>query len=244
MTFIRIGTDVTAVAQSQPFIRRAKERGLFVMANLMKSYAVPACGFAAAAQAAAAYGAEVVYLVDSAGCMFPEQVAEYVDALRESSGVALGFHGHDNLRLALGNSLRMVEHGATFIDGSLQGLGRSAGNAVTEVLVAALEKRGYATGIDLLRTLQIGDTWIRPLVPGPGMRTLDVIAGYAGFHSGFQSQVLRVAETHQIDAARLIIELCRVTQLDADEEVLHRLAHQIRHADVIARPAEASTLAT
>jgi 4-hydroxy-2-oxovalerate aldolase len=228
--FIRLGTDVSDVAKMQPFVRLAKQRGLLVCANLMKSYAVGADNFARAVRQCESYGADVVYLVDSAGCMFPEEVSRYVLAVRDVSSVSLGFHGHDNLRMAVYNSLRMLDMGAVVIDGSLQGLGRSAGNAMTEVLIAALHRRGQAREIDLFRTFEVGDNCVRPILTECGIVPLDVVAGFAGFHSSFLPKVQRVAARHRVEPARLIIELCKVTRTDADEDLLERLAGDLHLA--------------
>lgn len=226
--FIRIGTDVTKVTDSRAYVQLAKRRGMLVTANLMKSYAVSPARFAEAARESESYGADIVYLVDSAGCMSPEEVISYFDALREVSDIAVGFHGHNNLGMAIYNSLRMVDAGAMLVDASLQGLGRSAGNAVTEILIAALQKRGYPTSIDLLQTLYVGYTHVRPLLRSRGVLPLDVVTGYAGFHSSFLPKVLQAAERHRVEPARLIIELCKVDQVEVEEEVLQRIASRMR----------------
>lgn len=237
MHFLRVGTDVTGVAASRPYLERAKQRGLFATANLMKSYAVPPARFGEAAAQSADYGADVVYLVDSAGSMFPEDVVAYLDALRERTPVRFGFHGHDNLGVAVYNSLFSADHGASFVDGSLQGLGRSAGNAATELLAAALDKRGYETGVDVLRLLQVGHACNNPLLARPAYAPLDVVSGYAGFHSNFLPKVLAAAEEYAVDPARLIIELCEIDRFNVSDEDLRRVATNMRDAVEVAAPA-------
>jgi 4-hydroxy 2-oxovalerate aldolase/long-chain acyl-CoA synthetase len=228
MGFIRVGIDVTAVVETRRYIERARERGLFTTANLMKSYAVPPAQFAEAAALAESFGADVVYLVDSAGCMFPEDVATYLDALRERSEVRFGFHGHDNLGMAVYNSLFSADHGASFVDASLQGLGRRPGNAATELLAASLDKRGYETGIDVLRLLQVGHETTRPLLGAAGIEPMDVVSGYAGFHSNFLPKVLGAAEEYGVDPARLIIELCEIDRCSVRDDDLQRVASRLR----------------
>jgi 4-hydroxy 2-oxovalerate aldolase len=237
MDFIRVGIDVTRVGETQPFIERAKQRGLFTTANLMKTYAVPPAGFGEAAARAEGYGADVVYMMDSAGSMFPEEVGAYLDALKERTGVAFGFHGHDNLGVAVYNSLFAADQGAAFVDASLQGLGRSAGNAATELLAAALDKRGYETGIDVLRLLQVGDETTRPLLGPAGLEPLDVVSGYAGFHSNFLPKVMGAAEEYGVDPARLIIELCEIDRCGVADEDLRRVAGGLRDAADTPAPA-------
>jgi 4-hydroxy-2-oxovalerate aldolase len=228
MDFIRVGTDVTTVAEIRRYVERAKQRGLLTTANLMKSYAVPAERFAEAGALAESFGADVVYLVDSAGCMFPEDVRAYLGALRERSQVPFGFHGHDNLGMAVYNSVFSADQGASFVDGSLQGLGRRPGNAATELLVASLEKRGYDTGIDMLRLLRSGEESTRPLLGPAGIVALDVVSGYAGFHSSFLPKVLVAAEEYAVDPALLIIELCEIDRCDVRDEDLRCVASRVR----------------
>jgi 4-hydroxy 2-oxovalerate aldolase len=230
MDFIRVGIDVTRVAETRPYIQRAREQGLFTTVNLMKSYAVPPAQFAEAAVQAEGYGAEVVYLVDSAGCMFPEDVGAYVDAQRQRSQVRFGFHGHDNLGMAVYNSLFAADQGAGFVDASLQGLGRRPGNAATELLAASLDKRGYQTGIDVLRLLKVGDQTTRHLLGPAGLEPLDVVSGYAGFHSNFLPKVLGAAEEYGVDPARLMIELCEIDRCNVRDEDLQRIASGLREA--------------
>ncbi len=230
LDFIRIGTDVTRVAESQSYVARARQRGLFTTANLMKSYAVPPARFAEAAAQSEDFGADVVYLVDSAGSMFPEDVMAYVEALRQRSQIRFGFHGHDNLGLAVYNSLFAADHGASFVDASLQGLGRSAGNAAIEVLVAALDKRGYDTGIDVLRLLTTAGDCSCPLLGRPMVTPLDVVSGYAGFHTSFLPKVLAAADRYALDPAQLILQLCDIDRLSATDEAIQRAANRLRDA--------------
>ena len=230
LDFIRIGTDVTRVAESRRYVERAKRRGLFTTANLMKSYAVPPKRFAEAAAQSEDFGVDVVYLVDSAGSMFPEEVMDYVDALRQRSQIHFGFHGHDNLGLAVYNSLFAADHGASFVDASLQGLGRSSGNAATELLVAALDKRGYETGIDVLRLLKAAGECSCPLLGQPTFTPLDVVSGYAGFHTNFLPKVLVAADEYGLDPARLIIELCDIDRLSVTDEAMERVVTRLRDA--------------
>lgn len=235
MGFIRIGTDVTKVPESESFIDLAKRRGMLVMTNFMKSYALPPREFAREVKRSEGFGADVVYIVDSAGSMLPGEVVEYFHAVREVSDIPVGFHGHNNLGLAVGNTLRMADEGAVFVDSSLQGLGRSAGNAMTEALVAALLRQGYHTGVDLLSTLRLGYRLVTPLLRNAGILPLDLVAGYAGFHSSFLPRLLDAATRHQADPARLMIEVCGVDRVQLREDVLEEIARRL--CDGPGRPA-------
>ena len=227
MGFVRIGTNVDAIETAEPFIRKAKKFGMLVAANFMKSYALSPKEFACKVQQAENYGADIVYFVDSAGGMLPHTIDDYIEAIRKKTKVDLGFHGHNNLGLALANTLRAAELGVRYIDASLQGLGRSSGNACTEILVAALEKSGVRTGIHFLKLLKIGQQYIQPLIDKRGEAALDIVAGYAEFHSSYMPKILKCAARFQVDPEILIIEACKMSKVDVDEERLNSVAQKI-----------------
>jgi len=227
MSFVRIGTDVTETAQAEPYIALAKELGFIVSYNAMKSYAVTPAEFGKVVAQVHSWGADIACLVDSAGSMDPDSVAAYLRAAKTESPSALGYHGHDNLSLAMANTLRAIEEGAVLVDSSLQGMGRSAGNTVTEVLVAILQRRGFLSHIDLKAAMDVGQGLIQPLLGKRGIDPMAVTSGLAKFHSSFTDKVQRYARKHQIDVRDLIVRLCQEDQVSAPDELLERLSHEL-----------------
>lgn len=98
--------------------------------------------------------ARAVYVVDSYGNLTPGQTRNLIVRYAGLSGKEVGFHGHNNLQLALANSLAAVDAGATFLDASLAGMGRGAGNTPLELLLPQLgTPLGQLTGLfSLLET--------------------------------------------------------------------------------------------
>jgi len=227
MSFLRIGTNVTETAQAEPYIVLAKELGLIVSYNAMKSYAVSPAEFGAVVAQVHKWGADIACLVDSAGSMDPDSVAAYLRAAKAESPSPLGYHGHDNLSLAMANTLRAIEEGAVLVDSSLQGMGRSAGNTVTEVLVAILQRRGALGHIDLKAAMDVGQGLIQPLLGKRGVDPMAVTGGLAKFHSSFTGKVQRYARKHDIDVRDLIVRLCQEDQVSAPDELLERLSHEL-----------------
>lgn len=228
MAFIRIGSNVTEVPRSEEYIKKSKDQGMFVAANIMKSYALPPHEFAEKVKLSEKYGADMVYIVDSAGGMFPENIKSYYDAIRKVSEIPVGFHAHDNLGLAVSNSIEAVKMGIEFVDSSLQGLGRSAGNAATEILTIALLKRGHNLGLDFLKLLEVGQKYIQPLLTAKGKVPLDIIAGYAEFHSSYMHHIHKYSSKYGISPELLIIEMCKVDKVNIDENILERLAQKLK----------------
>ena len=227
MSFVRIGTNVTETSQAEPYIALAKELGFIVSYNAMKSYAVTPAEFGKLVAKVHSWGADTACLVDSAGSMDPDSVAAYFRAAKAEGPSPLGFHGHDNLSLAMANTLRAIEEGAVLVDSSLQGMGRSAGNTVTEVLVAILQRRGFFSHIDLNAAMDVGQGLIQPLLGKRGIDPMAVTSGLAKFHSSFTDKVQRYARKHQIDVRDLIVRLCQEDQISAPDDLLERLSHEL-----------------
>ena len=224
MGFIRVGTNVTSVEESEPFIARAKRHGMEVHANLMKSYTLEPEAFAQRARLSREFGSDLVCVVDSAGGMIPGDVEQYFRAVRAVSDVPLGFHGHNNLQLAVANSMRAVELGAAVVDTSLRGFGRSAGNTPTEVFLAAMERAGRPLGFDLLRVIDMGERLIKPLMAGHGYDSMDVVVGFAQFHSSFTPLVRECAAKYGVDQRRLIMAVCARDKVNPSRELVEEIA--------------------
>lgn len=229
MRFIRIGTNVTEIEKAEPYIEKAKKLGLMVSSNLMKSYVVSKDEFVKLAKMAESFGADVISVVDSAGGMFPADVREYILCLKDATDREIGFHGHNNLQMALANTLEAINAGASVVDASLQGMGRSAGNAQTEVLTMVLEKMGYGTGIDTYKTMDLGERVIKPMMTRQqGVDDISLVSGIAQFHSSFFRTIYEAAQKYNIDPRRLIIEVSEVDRVRVTPELAEATALKIR----------------
>lgn len=227
--FVRVGANVDEYDTMRRFVARAKELGLFVACNFMKSYAVPPAAFGEACSAAEDYGADMVYLVDSAGGMLASDMREFLDALLAYCHLPWGFHGHDNLRLSVANALYALDAGAALVDTSLLGMGRSAGNVPTETFALAAARKGYELDVDALRLMDTAEQYIAPLVTGRPSG-VDAVSGYAQFHSSYMSIIRRYAERYGVDPRRLIIAVCERDRIRCDEEMVEACARKLKLA--------------
>jgi 4-hydroxy-2-oxovalerate aldolase len=237
MDFIRIGTDVSNTASALPFVERAKQHGMFVAVNFMKSYAVDPAYFASKALEARSSGADMVYVVDSAGGMLPSDLDAYFGAIREVSDVPMGFHGHANLGLSVSNAIRAIELGATVVDTSLQGFGRSSGNTPTELLLLVLLRQNIDLGIDPFDVLDIGETHIKPLMRSAGNNSIDSISGYAQFHSSYMGIIWEMSTKYRVDPRRLIVDICEIDKINADPSMVEDAALKLSEKDATQRDA-------
>ena len=227
MDFIRIGTNIDEIDQGRPFVDEAKKHGMSVCCNFMKSYAKSPAFFAKLAKQAEDFGADAVYLVDSAGGMLGEHIAEYIDAAMAEISIPLGYHGHNNLGLANANALVACDKGATIIDTSLQGFGRSSGNVITEQFICALQRKGIDLGIDPIAVMDIGEKYICPLIPPGGLSTLDMVSGLAQFHSSYIGVIREFSSKYGVDPRRLIMAVCKENIMDAPRDLVEAKAKDL-----------------
>lgn len=86
--------------------------------------------------------ADYFYMVDSFGGVYPNEVKDTIALVRSKTNVKLGFHGHNNLEMALANTLTAIEEGVDIVDATITGMGRGAGNLKTELLLTVLNAKG------------------------------------------------------------------------------------------------------
>ncbi|MEK4538146.1 4-hydroxy-2-oxovalerate aldolase [Peribacillus sp. FSL K6-1552] len=224
----RIATHVTEADVALQHIAAAKELGMETVGFLMMSHMAPVEKLAEQAKLMESYGADTVYVVDSAGALLPNQVRERIHVLKQIVDINIGFHGHNNLSLAMANSLVAIEEGATRIDGSVRCLGAGAGNTQTEVLVAVLERMGIQTGVDLYKMMDLAEDIIAPILQTPQEITRDSLTlGYAGVYSSFALHAKRAAEKFNIDSRDILIELGKRKVVGGQEDMIVDVAAEI-----------------
>lgn len=232
---VRVATHVTEADVSPQHISMAKELGMETVGFLMMAHMAPVEKLVEQAKLMESYGADIVYVVDSAGALLPYEVKERIHALKQHLGVEIGFHGHNNLSLAMANTLAAIEAGATRIDGSIRCLGAGAGNTQTEVLIAVLERMGIQTGIDLYQMMDLAEDIVAPILQAPQEITRDSLTmGYAGIYSSFLLHAKRAAERFGIDSRDILLELGRRKVVGGQEDMIVDVAAEIASKTEIA----------
>lgn len=231
---VRVATHVTEADVSKQHIETAKELGMETVGFLMMSHMAPVEKLVEQAKLMESYGADVVYVTDSAGALLPHEVKERIKALKQELSVEIGFHAHNNLSLAMGNTLAAIEEGATRIDGSVRCLGAGAGNTQTEVLVAVLEKMGIDTGIDLYKMMDLAENIVAPILSKPQEITKDSLTlGFAGVYSSFLLHSNRAAEKFNVDSRDILIELGKREIVGGQEDMIIDVAAELAKAKTL-----------
>jgi 4-hydroxy 2-oxovalerate aldolase len=215
---VRIATHCTEADISEQHFRFGAELGLETLGFLMMSHMLEPAALAEQAALMAGYGASCVYIVDSAGAMVPDDVRRRVEALCPRVP-EVGFHAHNNLGLAIGNTVAAVEVGATRVDGCLRGLGAGAGNAATELLGAVFDRMGVHTDLDTFKLSDAAEQIVKPLMPFQPFPDRESLAiGYAGVYSTFLLHAKRHAERLGLDPREILVELGRRRAVAGQED--------------------------
>jgi 4-hydroxy 2-oxovalerate aldolase len=175
------------------------------------------------------YGASGVLLMDSAGAYLPSDVLKKISTLVSGLKVGVGFHAHNNLGMAIANSVVAVNAGATILDATSRGLGAGAGNCQLEVLVAVLLKMGLKIDIDLYQLMDNSDNIVASMMKKPQeISGISLTSGLAGVFSGFAPHAKRAGKRFNVDTRDILIELGRRKVVAGQEDIIIDVAANLK----------------
>jgi 4-hydroxy-2-oxovalerate/4-hydroxy-2-oxohexanoate aldolase len=225
---IRVATHCTEADVSEQHIKMATTmNGLDTVGFLMMAHMIEPEELLIQLKLMEEFGANCVYITDSAGYMLPEDVTARVALARAElkPETELGFHGHHNMAMGVANSVAAVAAGANRIDGSMAGLGAGAGNTPLEVFIAVCDRMGIETGVDTFKAMDIAEDLITPMMDHVVRIDRDALTlGYAGVYSSFLLFAKRSAEKYNLSSRDILVELGRRRTVGGQEDMIEDLA--------------------
>lgn len=226
---VRVASHCTEADTTERHIGYVREKGKEAYGLLMMSHMTTPEILLDEAIKMQTYGAEAIVILDSAGSYLPNDVKERISLLSQNLNVPVGFHAHNNLGLAISNSLIAMESGAQIIDGAVKGFGAGAGNAQLEVLVAVLDKLNCTTHVDLYKILDVADMVEKNLIKEPiTISSLSIVSAISGVFSGFSKHVKRISNEFGVDARDIFMELGRQKIVAGQEDTIIDIAIKLQ----------------
>jgi len=224
---IRVATHCTEADVSEQHISKARALGLDTVGFLMMAHMASPEKLVSQALLMQSYGANCIYVTDSAGYMLPDDVTVRLAAVRDAikPETELGFHGHHNMAMGIANSLAAVAAGANRIDAAAAGLGAGAGNTPMEVLIAVCARMGIETGVDVFKIQDVAEDLVVPIMDHIIRIDRDSLTlGYAGVYSSFLLFAKRAGAKYGVPSRDLLVELGRRGMVGGQEDMIEDTA--------------------
>lgn len=143
---IRLATNYNDIEKAKEVSTHLKQKGFIVCINLMKFSDVEIDNKCISKISDIDKYTDILYLVDSYGSILPNKLKNSITSIKKITDVKIGFHGHNNLELALANTIIAIDSGVDIVDATITGMGRGAGNLKLELLLV------YLNSIDIKNT--------------------------------------------------------------------------------------------
>lgn len=209
VAMVRCSIPADDLESALPLIKKGCTLGMISTANLTTVTEYKTSKLVDDANKIVDNGASVLYVADSNGSMTPDSVRAAFELLREKvRPVPLGFHNHNNLGLAMANAIEAMRAGVDYLDSSLRGMGRSAGNVPTESLVALLGRQGDAARMDLSAVLRIARYLVlRYPSANPTPALEDMALGAYDFFTNVQPFISAAADEYDVSWYALVAKM-------------------------------------
>jgi len=191
--FVRLACHFNEFGKTLDIAKILRKKGYIVAVNLMQISERTEKEIFDFGKLAKKSKLNILYFADSLGSMNEKYIKNIVNILRKNWKGELGIHTHNNLGLALSNTLSAIKEGVNWVDSTIMGMGRGAGNAQTEYVILELEKynKKFQNNLSLLKLIE---NFFKPLSLKYkwGPNTYYYLAGKFGIHPTYIQEMINI----------------------------------------------------
>ena len=229
----RIASHVTEANITKTHIEYIKNKNKVVYGVLMMSALADTQTIVDESKKMQEYGADAIILMDSTGTYLPEDVRERILALKENLNIQIGFHAHNNLGLAVANSIIAIQNGSDIIDVCIRVFGAGAGNTPLEIMIPILDKYNYTSNINFQHVISEADNVMRYFIKeAPMISPINVLTGLYKLFSGFEKPIVNASKLCGIEYSSLIFEMGNKKLVAGQEDIILEIAHKLKNNKV------------
>lgn len=212
----RIASHCTEASMTKTHIEYLASKGKTVYGALMMCATCPLQVLVKEVEKMKSYGASAVIIMDSTGSFIPKQVEDCFKELSKLN-IKLGFHAHNNLGLAVANSLAAIHNGASIIDATVHGFGAGAGNTPLEVMTVIHPSKDINV-LESINELNY-DT--------PTTKIINILTAKHMLHSVFEKKILESVQKYNVSLKELVEELGARKLVAGQEDLVRVIAAQM-----------------
>jgi 4-hydroxy 2-oxovalerate aldolase len=216
----RIASHCTEASLTKTHIEYLRSKNKTVYGVLMMSASCSIDILYEEASKMKSYGAMAIIIMDSSGSYLPKDVTERINTLKNLD-IPIGFHGHNNLYLAVANSLAAIESGAKIIDVTVRGFGAGPGNTPLEIMVFLHEDKL----IDKNKVLEYCDNF---KMQTPLCKPINILTSKYKLFGGFEKHILKACEKYNISYITLIEKISKHSLTAGQEYFIYVIAETLK----------------
>ena len=203
---IRVATYIHQIPAALEMIEDFKQKGYEVTVNIMAVSKVNSDDLESGVELLANCSVDVIYLVDSFGYFYPEQITKFAQKyvkIAEEHGKIVGIHTHNNQQLAFANTIEAIRNGVCLLDATVSGMGRGAGNCYMESLLTFLKNPKY----NVRPIIQVVEKHILKIKEEGAVWGYDIPYLLTGILNSHPSTAIKFIKDKRTDYNRLMQEL-------------------------------------
>ena len=217
----RVASHCTEASVTKTHIEYLTSKGKTVYGVLMMCATCSADRLVEEALKLKSYGAGAIIIMDSSGSFMPEDVKERIGRLVKETDLPIGFHGHNNLHMAVANSLVAIESGASIIDVTMRGFGAGAGNTSLEIMATLYPE----TGLDTMKILKKCETFKYFY---PTCKSVNILTAKHKLMAGFEKHIYKAAIQCDVSVIDLIDSLATQKLTAGQEDFIYVTAKALQ----------------